>query len=154
MAQVYQQSPQLLVHRQANDTMTAMVADENDDWVLDSVVDAALQCKKLFTRHTCRLCQVYVDRQVEYEQSEEESQYDNSNCSEEFPKDVPKRHHQHQHRPSWLTNSILQGSADQDGGIASSLEVELYRQFLFDEESVVEVIEEREKEDASQASQS
>lgn len=47
----------------------------DDDWV-GSVVQAANTCKKLFTANTCRLCQVYVDEQVEYERREGEEVVD------------------------------------------------------------------------------
>lgn len=82
-------------------------------------MDVAQTCKKLFTQHTCRVCQVYTDAQVEYEVRQEKQQ-----------------EHQHQ----WISH--LGGFGQQP----ASLEVELYRQFLFDEDSVVEVVSEREKE--------
>lgn len=76
-----------------------------EDWV-DSVVEVAQTCKKLFTRHTCRVCQVYVDEQVEFEIQQQENR-------------------------SWHDSAL------------SMMEVELYRQFLFDEDSVVEGVSER-----------
>ena len=78
-----------------------------EDWV-DSVADTAAAMKKFFTRTTCRLCQVYVDEQVQYEVQQE----------------------QKPNSQSWITP-------------ISNFEVELYRQFLFDEDSVVEQVSER-----------
>lgn len=76
------------------------------DWV-DKTVNLARACNKLFTKNTCRLCQVYVDQQVEFENRQEDASVKNP---------------------------------------ARSMEVELYRQFLFDEESVVDGVCERNKE--------
>jgi len=121
-----QQQQQLISHTYYNENENNLNRKANDDWV-DSVVEVASTCKKLFTRHTCRVCQVYVDRQVEYEQNEEQQ--------------VETRNVEDATAPSWLRNSIL----DSNSNNPSSLEVELYRQFLFDEDSVVEVMEEREK---------
>lgn len=98
-----------------------------DDWV-ESVVEVARTCKKLFTRHTCRLCQVYVDQQVAYEQQEEASMVEGMDASSRS------------NPANWLQKNVVD----------HSLEVELYRQFLFDEESVVSVVEEREKDTDSQ----
>lgn len=91
-------------------------APTGDDWV-DSVVGVAQTCKKLFTQHTCRLCQVYVDEQVEFERRQEEASG-------------------HVPRKSWMQTQ-------------PTLEVELYRQFLFDEDSVVEHVSEREMSEAA-----
>jgi len=101
-------------------------AGDDDDWV-DSVVQVANTCKKLFTQNTCRMCQVYVDEQVEYERREEAIDGDGNKM-----KWSPSPFQQ-----AWMRSSVL----------ANNPEVELYRQFLFDEESVVEVVMEREKED-------
>jgi hypothetical protein len=97
------------------------------DWV-DSVVDVATTCKKIFTAHTCRLCQVYTDAQVEYEVRQEETAQ-----QQQEPLSQP------QHQRAAKGSSFFQA-------LPNSLEVELYRQFLFDEESVVEGVNEREKE--------
>jgi len=39
----------------------------DDGWV-DSVVDVARQCNKLFSKHTCGVCNLYATRQVEFEE--------------------------------------------------------------------------------------
>jgi hypothetical protein len=65
-----------------------------DGWV-DSMVEVVRLCNNLFTKHTCGLCHIYVDKQVEYE----------------------TRHEEERNR-------------------AHPLRVDLYRQFLFDEDSV------------------
>lgn len=91
---------------------------QDADWV-DSVVHVADTCKKLFTANTCRVCQVYVDEQLEYERQCEENL---KNSPSPFQR-------------AWMQTAM------------NNAEVELYRQFLFDEESVVEVVSEREKED-------
>jgi hypothetical protein len=76
-----------------------------EEWV-DSVVDVASHMRKMFTKSTCRLCQVYVDNQVEFEQQQRDENF----CYQKQP---------------------------------HGIEVELYRQFMFDEESVVECVSER-----------
>lgn len=92
---------------------TLVAKEQKDNWV-ESVMNVAHTCKKLFTKHTCRLCQVYVDQQVEYERRQE-----------------------------------VEGEHIQtfDANTAPSLEIEIYRQFLFDEGSVVETVSGREKAD-------
>jgi hypothetical protein len=105
------------------------------DWV-DSVVDVASTCKKILTAHTCRLCQVYTDAQVEFEVRQEES--------------ARKQHHQQQQQqhPQQQARSaapVASTSFFQTMMMPNPLEVEMYRQFLFDEDSVVEGVNEREK---------
>jgi hypothetical protein len=95
------------------------------DWV-DSVVDVATTCKKIFTAHTCRLCHVYTDAQVEYEVRQEETAQ------------LQRRMPEHQ-------RAATAGSSFFQSVVPNPLEVELYRQFLFDEDSVVEGVNEREK---------
>ena len=77
--------------------------DDDDRWV-DSVVSCAQAVNKMFVRNTCRLCQVYTDRQVEFEVSRENNP---------------------------VERAFLKAAA------TFQPEVELYRQFLFDEDSVV-----------------
>lgn len=72
-----------------------------EDW-LEKTVRLAQDCNQIFAQTACRLCHVYVDQQVEFEQRQE-SQRD------------------------WMRPAAEQ-----------SLEVNMYRQFLFDEDSVVE----------------
>jgi hypothetical protein len=86
-----------------------------EDWV-DRTVRLAQSCNKLFTRNTCRVCQVYVDKQVEFEKRQEDTSSPISRV--------------------WLKTAAME----------PTLEVELYRQFLFDEESVVETVCDRDKE--------
>jgi hypothetical protein len=100
------------------------------DWV-DSVVDVASTCKKILTAHTCRLCQVYTDAQVEFEVRQEESAQQ-------------QQQHQQQH-PSRSAAPVASSSPFFQAMMPNSLEVEMYRQFLFDEDSVVEGVNEREK---------
>jgi hypothetical protein len=88
-----------------------------EDWV-DRTVRLANSCNKLFTRNTCRVCQVYADKQVEFEQRQEGS-------GDALASPISR---------VWQKTVML---------APSTLEVELYRQFLFDEESVVETVCER-----------
>ena len=74
-----------------------------DDWV-DTMMSCAQTVNKMFVRNTCRLCQVYTDRQVEFEVSRENNP---------------------------VERAFLKAAASMQP------EVELYRQFLFDEDSVV-----------------
>jgi hypothetical protein len=99
------------------------------DWV-DSVVDVASTCKKILTAHTCRLCQVYTDAQVEFEVRQEES---------------AQQQHQQQQQPARSAAPVANTSSFFQTMMPNALEVEMYRQFLFDEDSVVEGVNEREK---------
>lgn len=99
------------------------------DWV-DSVVDVASTCKKILTAHTCRLCQVYTDAQVEFEVRQEES---------------ANQQQQQQHQNPARSAAPVTGSSFFQTMMPNPLEVEMYRQFLFDEDSVVEGVTEREK---------
>jgi hypothetical protein len=89
----------------------------NDDWV-DTLVSCAQVVNKLFVRNTCRICQVYSDKQVEFEERLQE----NSNP---------------------VDRAMLRAA------MPLHPEVELYRQFLFDEDSVVESVGLREETDFS-----
>ena len=85
--------------------------------LVDKTVKLYQSCNQLFQRsNACHLCHVYVDKQVEFESH----QQDFSSPLERV----------------WMQTR----TAD-----PSPLEVELYRQFLFDEESVVETISDREE---------
>ena len=83
-----------------------------DRWV-DTIVNCANTVNKLFTQNTCRVCQVYSDKQLEYEVSLE------SNNSITSPVDR---------------------AALKTGYLHYYPHVEVYRQFLFDEDSVVESV--------------
>jgi hypothetical protein len=86
----------------------------DDGWV-DSMVEVARACNKLFTKHTCGLCHVYVDKQVEYESRQEDH----------------KRGGDHPLSPVervWMKTGL--------GLERGNMEVDMYRQFLFDEDSV------------------
>ena len=98
----------------------------SDDWV-DTMVSCAQAMNKLFVHNTCRLCQVYSDKQVEFERQLQEEN-NSSSC-----------------------NNPVDRAFLRTGGIPQMLlpEVELYRQFLFDEDSVVDSVGQREETDFS-----
>jgi hypothetical protein len=98
--------------------------DPSERWVVDSMVSAATTINKMFTLNTCRLCQVYTDKQVEYECKRQDLIMPAVYDEEEMPEDNP------------VGRAIGQAAAAAAG--ASAWEVEIYRQFLFDEASVVE----------------
>ncbi|GKY99852.1 hypothetical protein MPSEU_000938900 [Mayamaea pseudoterrestris] len=75
---------------------------------VDTVERTASVMKKFLTRTTCRLCQVYADEQVQYEV--------------QLEKQTGMQHE----TSNWVASSVR------------NLEVELYRQFLFDENSVIQ----------------
>ncbi|GAX21873.1 hypothetical protein FisN_30Hh074 [Fistulifera solaris] len=79
----------------------------DDGWV-DSMVEVAKVCNNLFTKQ-CNLCNIYTNKQVEYEWRQEKTLQSSSSPVERALQKV-------------------------DHG---NLEVHLYRQFLFDEESVI-----------------
>lgn len=87
------------------DALVVRSTNNDVDWV-DTVERTAAVMKKFFTKTTCRLCQVYVDQQVQYEVQQEDKQLGTH----------------------WVSS-------------VRDLEVELYRQFLFDENSVIEHVD-------------
>lgn len=92
--------------------------DHSDDprWV-DTVMSYAQTVNKVFSRNTCRLCHLYSDQQVEYESRLVDKQI------------------------SPVERAYLKAAATHQTVLRP--EVEFYRQFLFDEASVVEAISHR-----------
>jgi len=90
-------------------------------WV-EHMVKVADACNQLVRRQACNLCHVYADRQVEFEEQFERQQPQPgaTNCSS--PTERAWMNLQH-HHPASTTSTTM-------------MEVELYRQFLFDEASV------------------
>lgn len=82
-----------------------------EGWV-DSVVEVARTCNKLFSKHACGVCHIYVDKQVQMEFEQDKTGSSNDPIS-------PVER-------AWLKSGFAQ----------SNLEVDMYRQFLFDEDSV------------------
>ncbi len=101
---------------------------KEDAWV-DSMIEVAHTATKLFARHTCRMCHVYVDEQLEFERQQQQFDF----------------YKAHQQSVSNKENSSPGVSSPWANLVAnagpSPFEVELYRQFLFDEESVVDTVE-------------
>ena len=95
---------------------------DNDEGWVDSMVQVAHAANKLFSKHTCRMCQVYTDKQVEYETRQE----------------AALRYHDGSPLDRVWNNSNLETAAAAAAySYSEQLNIELYRQFLFDEESVV-----------------
>jgi hypothetical protein len=94
------------------------------DWV-DTMVSCAQTVNKAFVRHTCRICQIYSDKQVEFERIHN----DDSDHGAASPVD----------RANWKVPHLP--------------EVEFYRQFLFDEESVMEGVLQRQQQQQQQLHQ-
>lgn len=110
--------------------------NNNYDWIeKTATIQQALV--SLITKTSCRLCHVYTDKQLEFE---------NRQALE-----------QEQQRNSLVWNNNYPGVGYNGGSdhsfipyapaAATCLEVELYRQFLFDEESVVTSLSAREEEE-------
>jgi hypothetical protein len=104
--------------------------DYDDGRWIDTVVSCAQTVNKLFTRNTCRLCHVYSDRQVEYENSIIAALENTTTTSSVSTSS------------SALPNSPVERACLKAAHCTSLVgpEVELYRQFLFDEESVEEAV--------------
>lgn len=91
------------------ENLVAVTDNHNsDDWV-DTMVSCAQAVNKLFVHNTCRLCQVYSDKQVEFEQNLQEA-----------------------NSTSPVDRAFLRTF------LPLHPEVEIYRQFLFDEDSVAD----------------
>lgn len=107
---------------QTRNTALLLKKAKNVDWV-DAVVQAATICNQLFQRRACNLCHVYVDRQIEFEQRQETTK-----CGD---------------APQGVVTPVERLWMQMDTGV----EVELYRQFLFDEASVVNHVSEDDERD-------
>jgi hypothetical protein len=90
-------------------------APNGEDWI-EKAGSITQAFSKLLSKSACKMCNVYVDEQVEFE-----------NRQEDYTGTMAK---------VWLR------------AYKPSLDVELYRQFLFDEESVVDNVCERDEEPA------
>ena len=86
------------------------------NWV-DNMVKVATAANKLVRKNCCNLCHVYVDKQVEFEE-----------------KELARENEQHQHQGMGTGNSPTERLWSKMN--TENLEVEVYRQFLFDESSV------------------
>jgi hypothetical protein len=129
-----------------NDSVTTTASNSNQiDW-LDKVVDCAQILNKIFTRNTCRLCHVYSDKQVEFEERIQENatiaataagwyMNNNNNYYNDYDNSSENICNQQELRPSVTLPMSIHGTA------IDPHVVELYRQQLFDEESVVDSIE-------------
>ena len=94
--------------RQMNDENAV---NSNDDWI-EKASSISHAFTKLLSKSACKLCSVYVDEQVEFE-----------NRQEDYKTSIAK---------AWMR--------------AHKPEVEVYRQMLFDEDSVVDSVCERDEE--------
>ena len=137
------------------------------DWV-DTVVNCATIMNKIFTRNTCRLCHIYSDKQVEFEERIQQNAtisataaewynlqqqgailYNNNNDDGNLDQDDAMYQH-HQQQQLDFNASSATGVMSPPPAVTSTLPppvdpatVELYRKYLFDEESVVDSIEMR-----------
>lgn len=89
------------------------VLNSADDWI-EKAGSISQAFNKLLAKSACKLCNVYVDEQVEFE-----------NRQEDYKTTMAK---------AWMRS------------YKNSMEVELYRQMLFDEESVVDSVSGRDEE--------
>lgn len=85
-----------------------------DDGWIDSMVEVARACNKLFKKQTCGICHMYAEKQVEFETRQE------NKFKTILPSPVQR---------AWIRAGLHHTTSN-------SLEVDMYRQFLFDEESV------------------
>ena len=137
------------------------------DWV-DTVVNCATIMNKIFTRNTCRLCHIYSDKQVEFEERIQQNAtisataaewynlqqqgailYNNNNDNGNLDQDDAMYQQQQQQQLDFKASSAT-GVMSPPTAVTSTLPppvdpatVELYRKYLFDEESVVDSIEMR-----------
>lgn len=118
-------------HRQLSTkgTTTSSPSSTDEGWV-DSMVQVAHTANKLFSKHTCRLCQVYTDKQVEYETRQENA-----------------LRYQQYFESSGDSSPIDRVWDNLEAAASQQLNIELYRQFLFDEESVVSNVSRHEQQE-------
>jgi hypothetical protein len=147
----------LMQHSNFNDTQKTVASNHHQqqqqlDWV-DTVVNCANIMNKIFTRNTCRICHIYSDKQVEFEERIQQNAtitataaewYNiqqqgamNSTNTTDFDHDT--MYHQQTQPPS---NTLMLPPNSVSSLLPVNPEaVELYRKYLFDEESVVDSIE-------------
>jgi hypothetical protein len=118
----------------------------SDSPILDSIISAANVVNKIFSASSCArmMCQVYTEKQIDFEIRQDrllESQLSNdgalaltasedSGCCSHTSSPVNRAH-------------LKCASAGAPGRSMGAFEVQLYREFLFDEESVVDAIRNR-----------
>jgi hypothetical protein len=116
------------------------VFDDHDAHWIDTVVSCAQTINKLFTSHTCRLCHVYSDRQVEYENSLSLAAAAAAPTTVDYAGSGMYPQLQHQAAViSPVERAYLKTTRSANAALLQP-EVEFYRQFLFDEESVVDAV--------------
>lgn len=105
---------------------------ENDEvgWVLDGMVQMAKSCNNLLSKNACHLCNVYVDKQLEFEQRQE---CIGNGAATQAISPVER---------VWMRTVPPEGLQP-----PQQMEVDLYKQFLFDEDSVVDTVSSREDDD-------
>lgn len=145
----------LIQHVNFNDTQKTSVTSnhahqqqqqQHVDWV-DTVVNCATIMNKIFTRNTCRLCHIYSDKQVEFEERIQQNATITATAAEWYsiqqgamynndfhhdtlyPEQPPQEPMNHVVAPSHSVSPV------------NTEAIELYRKYLFDEESVVDSIE-------------
>ena len=100
--------------KRATDASTVLTnGNESSNW-MDRTIPK--QVSQFLTKNACRLCSVYADEQVAYESVREQQDYS-------------------------VNTFMYQASAAHDAIAARSLDVQIYKQFLFDEDSVLESLE-------------
>ena len=131
------------------------------DWV-DTVVNCANIMNKIFTRNTCRLCHIYSDKQVEFEEriqqnatitataaewynvQQQSALYNNgitsTNGTYSNNNDANDSEHDTMYQPQSQPPSTMMLPPNSVSPVNPEA-VELYRKYLFDEESVVDSIE-------------
>jgi hypothetical protein len=100
------------------------------DWV-ERTVQLAQTCNQILSANACRLCYVYVDKQVEYETRQQQPYEGNGRAANSNRSPHPL--------PGALERVWTQTATSPH----FSMEVDFYRQLLFDEDSVVDAVSER-----------
>lgn len=114
----------------------------SDSPILDSIVSAANVVNKIFSASSCArlMCQVYTEKQLEFEIRQDHLiQSHQSNDDRGLALTGSEDSGCCSHSNSPVDRAYMKcGSASGAPGTVSAFEVQMYRQFLFDEASVVD----------------
>ncbi len=114
-----------------------------DSGPLDSFISAANIVNKLFQKSSCAVCQMYTDKQLEFEIRQDRLLQSENPTNPTDPDRLQLTSSEDSGCCSQSTSPVNRAYMKCASGPSGAFEVAMYRQFLFDEESVVDTIENR-----------
>jgi hypothetical protein len=125
----------------------------SDSPLLDSLVSAANVVNKVFNASACArlMCQVYTEKQIEYEIRQDrliQSPLSEDDCRIPLTASEDSGCTSQSHSP--VDRAFMKCSPSTHGGMQgpeNEIQIQMYRQFLFDEASVVDAVQGRSEEE-------